>query len=120
MAWAQSQKELDDLKRLAQQRKEEAEARKQLNDAESRIEIATDQNNVRADKLQLQRQAEHERSMAARQRFADSHAMTAVRDPGRFAPQAVKGRTGGSATGDTSSTRRSRRRVTRRARRRGA
>lgn len=90
MAWAQSQKELDDLKRLAQQRKEEAEARKQLNDAENSIAVAQDQNNVRADKLQLQRQAEHERSMAARQRFADSHAMTAVRDPGRFAPQAVK------------------------------
>lgn len=90
MAWASSQKELDDLKKLAEQRRQEAEARKQLNVAESRIEIATDQNNVRADKLQMQRQAEHERSMAARQRFADSHAMTAVTQPGRYSPQEAK------------------------------
>lgn len=90
MAWAQSQKEIDELKELAQRRREEAEARKQLNDAENRIDVATDQNNVRADRQQLQRQAEHERSLAARQRFADSHALTAVSDPGRYSPQAYK------------------------------
>lgn len=90
MAWTQSQQELDELKKLAQQRREEAAARKELNQAENSLDIANNQNNVRLDREQLQRQAEHERNMMARQRFADSHAFTAVTQPGRYAPQVVK------------------------------
>ena len=90
MAWAQSQQELDELKKLAQQRREEAAARKELNQAENRIDVENNQNNVRLDREQMQRQAEHDRNMAARQRFADSHAFTAVTQPGRYAPQVVQ------------------------------
>ena len=90
MAWASSEKEIEELERLARQRSQEAEARKQLNDAENRIAVATDQNNVRADKLQLQREAEFDRNQAARERFAKSHAFTAITQPGRYSPQEVK------------------------------
>ena len=90
MAWAQSQQELDELKKLAQQRREEAAARKELNQAENRIDVENNQNNVRLDREQMQRQAEHDRNMAARERFAKSHALTAVTDPGRYSPQEVK------------------------------
>lgn len=90
MAWAQSKKDIDDLEDLARQRSREAAAREELNESENRLAIATDENNIRADHLQLKRDAEHQRNMAARHRRLESHSLTAVSDPGRYSPQAVK------------------------------
>ena len=83
-------KELEELDALASRRRWEANAKKELNDADNKLIVEQNRNNVRLDREQLQRQAEHERSMAARKRFADSHAFTAVTQPGRYAPQVVQ------------------------------
>ena len=85
-----TQKELEELDKIASLRRWEANAKKELNDADNKLIVEQNRNNVRLDREQLQRQAEHERSMAARQRFADSHAFTAVTQPGRYAPQVVQ------------------------------
>ena len=85
-----TQKELEELDKIARLRRWEADTKKELNDADNQLIVEQNRNNVRLDREQLQRQAEHERSMAARKRFADSHAFTAVTQPGRYAPQVVQ------------------------------
>ncbi len=90
MARQQDWDYLDDLKTQAEQKRQEADARKELNQARDRILVENNPYEVMKNREQVRREQEHQRSMAARQRFADSHAFTAVTQPGRYAPQVVK------------------------------
>ena len=90
MARIMSEEELQKLRDQAEAAKQQAAAQKELNQASADLDNANNPLRRLEERDEARRQAEHDRNTAARERFAKSHALTAVNDPGRYAPQVVK------------------------------
>ena len=90
MARIMSEEELQKLRDQAEAAKQQAAAQKELNQASADIDNANNPLRRLEERDEARRQAEHDRNTAARERFAKSHALTAVNDPGRYSPQEVK------------------------------
>ena len=90
MARIMSEEELQKLRDQAEAAKQQAAAQKELNQASADLDNANNPLRRLEERDEARRQAEHDRNTAARERFAKSHAFTAVTQPGRYSPQEVK------------------------------